>query len=190
MSELIRAVKVTLVFVVLTGFIFPALLWGLAQIFFPYSANGSLIRNEQGTVIGSELIGQQFSSPRYFHPRPSAAGNGYDTLSSGGTNLGPTSRKLFEGVKELADQYRKENDIPSVIEIPADAVTRSGSGLDPEISPANALIQAHRIARERGLDEAGVKTFVIHNIQPRFLGIFGEPRVNVFLLNRELDKRK
>lgn len=191
-----------LAFTVITGGIFPAIVWGIGQVAFPKQANGSLIK-EGDTVVGSELIGQSFAKPEYFHPRPSAAGSGYGADASSGTNLGPTSDKLingiaddpktkdtdesYPGVKQLAAAYRTENGLPADASIPADAVTRSASGLDPEISPENAAIQAARVAEARNLSEDQVKQLIAKNTKGRDLGFLGEPRVNVLLLNRALD---
>ena len=152
MKENLRiAIIFTLVTTVLFGFIYPLSVTGLAQLFFPAQANGSLI-TRNGHAIGSKLLGQMFTSPAYFHPRPSAAGTGYDPLNSGGSNLGPTSQKLVDGIKANAAQYRQENGLAADATVPADAVTASGSGLDPHISPENAALQAPRIAKARGLD--------------------------------------
>ena len=190
---------ITLVF----GLLFPAVVTALGGILFKKQAEGSLLR-AGSSVIGSELIGQSFSAPGYLHPRPSAAGNGYDATLSGGTNLGPTSDKLvkgihkklpdgkddpgnFDGIKDLAAAYRTENGLPATAVVPADAVTRSASGLDPEISPANAELQAGRIAHTRGLSEAEVKRIITENTAGRQLGVLGEPRVNVLKVNIALD---
>ena len=201
--QFIRALKITLLIFVMTGLVFPALIWSLAQLFFPAQANGSLVRNKDGSMVGSLLIAQGFSGPKYFHPRPSAAGDGYDALASGGTNLGPTSKKLiegvrgdesnpagdqsFDGVRDLVASYRRENGISSEIPIPSDAVTRSGSGLDPDISLDNALLQAHRVAKARGIANQKVVDLLMRHKKPRFLGIFGEVRVNVLEINLSLD---
>jgi len=199
------AIVLTLLFVVFTGFGFPALLFGIGQIpGLKDKADGSLI-TRNGQVVGSALIGQGFTKPEYFHPRPSAAGAGYDANNSSGTNLGPTSDKLvngihkktadgkddpgnYDGFKDLAKAYREENGLPVDAEIPADAATRSASGLDPHISPANAYIQAERVAKARKLSVEDVKKLVDENTETRFLGIFGDPGVNVLKLNLALDK--
>jgi K+-transporting ATPase ATPase C chain len=168
----------------LLGIIYPLAVTGIALLLFPDKAQGSLIR-EDGRMIGSKLIGQPFSGPGYFHSRPSAAGAGYDAAASGGTNLGPTSRKLFEEqVKERADRLRASN--PEA-EIPADLVTSSASGLDPHITPAAARFQLPRVARERGLSEDEVWRMVLGHTEDRQLGFLGEPRVNVLELNLALD---
>lgn len=204
MRDLIIALRVNLLFIVLTGFCFPLFIDAASQILFPFQANGSLIKDSSGKLLGSEIIGQQFTLPKYFHPRPSAAGSGYDAANSSGTNLGPTSSKWFiglkddpttsdtdesySGVQEIAIDYRNENALQSTSQIPIDAVTRSASGLDPHISPANALVQAERVAKSRTMDIATVSKLIHDNTETRFLGIFGEPRVNVLRLNMALDK--
>lgn len=200
---LLPAIAMTLVFVVLTGLIFPGAIWVLGQGIFPHQANGSLIKDSKGNVVGSELLGQNFTQPEYFHPRPSAAGAGYDAANSGGTNLGPTSDKLingidddpatkdvdesYAGINDLVVAYRAENNVPEGTKLPADAVTRSASGLDPDISPANALLQAPRVALARGMGVEEVKKLIADHIDGRFAGVYGEPRVNVLKLNLALD---
>ena len=182
------AVLMTIVLTVLLGVVYPLVMTGLAQLLFQNQANGSLIRDNSGTVIGSALIGQNFSQPRYFHPRPSAAGNdGYDPTSSGGSNLGPTNQKLIDTVSDRVKAYRDENGLASDALVPVDAVTASGSGLDPDISPANALLQAGRVARARGTSEDQVRNLVNQYTEGRTLFILGEPRVNVLKLNLALD---
>lgn len=178
------AIAITIALTVLLGIVYPLAVTGIAQIIFPGKAQGSLIQ-EGGRVIGSKLIGQPFAGPGYFHSRPSAAGAGYDATASSGTNLGPTSRKLFEEqVKERADRLRAAN--PEA-EIPADLVTSSASGLDPHITPAAARFQLPRVARERGLSEDEVWRLVLEHTEDRQLGFLGEPRVNVLELNLALD---
>jgi len=190
MLKLLRpAIVSVFVFTVFTGFLYPSVITVLAQLAFPHQANGSLIEKD-GAVIGSELIGQNFSKPDYFHPRPSAAGNGYDASNSGGSNLGPTSQKLADQVRDRVQAYRQENDLSPDAPVPADAVTASGSGLDPHISPANADLQAARVARVRGLDLAQVQRLVRENTDARQIGILGEPVVNVLKLNLALDRIK
>jgi K+-transporting ATPase ATPase C chain len=159
----------------------------MAQVFFPAKANGSLIANPNGTIRGSRLIGQPFSTEKYFHPRPSAAGNGYDSTSSGGSNLGPTSQKLRDAIAANIADYRSQNGLATNAPVPADAVTASASGLDPHISPANAHLQTQRVANARGLTMDQVQALVAqHTDQPAF-GILGEPGVNVLELNLALD---
>jgi K+-transporting ATPase ATPase C chain len=239
-KELKPGLRMMAVLTVLTGFVYPAVITAIAQLAFHDRANGSLIVSN-GRMIGSRLIGQNFTKPEYFHPRPSAAGNGYDPTASGGSNLGPTSAKLFNGTTKLDDKkhevvdfdgikdrivhYCVDNDIPydssmpleafrdargnlddvKLIKafndgkspltftpktpIPADAVTTSASGLDPEISPANAAIQAARVAAARGISLDRVRALVAKHTEGRDLGLFGEPRVNVLMLNLALDEQ-
>lgn len=177
----------TLLLTVLTGLIYPGVVTGLCQILFPKQADGSLI-SKNGVVIGSELIGQNFARPEYFQPRPSAAGtDGYDATASGGSNLGPTSRKLIDRVKAAEEKFRKEN--PSFTgPIPSDLLTASGSGLDPDLSPASAEAQAARIASARGTGVDQIRHLIASNIRNRDLGFLGEPRVNVLSLNLALDQ--
>jgi K+-transporting ATPase ATPase C chain len=166
--------------------VYPVLVWAIAQGLFPYQANGSLVLI-QGQVIGSSLLAQRFAGPGYFHPRPSAAGDGYDAANSGGSNLGPTSQKLIDVVKERVAAYRAENNLAPGISVPVEAVTTSGSGLDPHISVKNAQLQASRIAKVRGLGVEMLQKKILFHTEGRDLGIFGEPRVNVFMLNLDLD---
>lgn len=187
LRELRTAATLTVVLVVLLCGVYPLVVWGGAQVFFPGKAGGSLVVDADGTVRGSALLAQNFTSPRTFHPRPSAAGAGYDAASSGGTNLGPTSAKLAADVARLVAAYRAENDLASDAPVPADAVTRSGSGLDPHISVANAQAQAPRVARARGLPVERVRELVAAHTERPDLGVFGEARVNVLLLNRALE---
>jgi len=186
-QQLLPALRMTLLMTVLTGLIYPLAVTGLCQMLFRDKANGSLI-TVNGKVIGSELIGQNFSKTRYFQPRPSAAGNdGYDATASGGSNLGPTNQKLIDRVKASAEKFQKEN--PSYTgPLPADLVTASGSGLDPHISPASAAAQAHRVAGARGISDAQIGTLIDAHTEGRDLGFLGEPRVNVLLLNLALDR--
>jgi K+-transporting ATPase ATPase C chain len=174
----------------LTGVVFPLVLAGPARLLFPSQADGSLVSRD-GVVVGSELIAQNFSGPGYFHPRPSAAGDGYDATASGGSNLGPDNRKLRklrDDVRRLADEYRRINALPPDAVVPLDAVTRSGSGLDPHISPANAELQVPRVARARDMDEDAVRRLVAEHTRGRQLGFLGEPRVAVLPLNLALDR--
>jgi K+-transporting ATPase ATPase C chain len=162
--------------------------YGLAQALFPSKANGSLIVDAKGTVLGSKLIGQSFSADKYFHPRPSAAGNGYDGLSSSGSNLGPTSKKLADSIAQNIADYRSQNGLASNAPVPADAVTASGSGLDPHISLQNAEIQAARVAKARSTTIEKVRTLIHSSVDPSDFGFLGEPGVNVLQLNLALDK--
>jgi K+-transporting ATPase ATPase C chain len=186
--EIRRSVVAVLALGILLCGLYPLVTWALSQAFFSDKANGSLLTT-QGTVVGSRLLAQGFTGRQYFHPRPSAAGLGYDGASSGGTNLGPLSRSLIDSVRDRAKAYRKENDMPPSALVPADAVTSSGSGLDPHISIENALIQAGRVARERGMSDEGMLRRIAEHTEGRTLGIFGEPRVNVLDLNLALDGR-
>jgi K+-transporting ATPase ATPase C chain len=161
--------------------------WGVGQALFSHQANGSLITTKDGIVLGSDLIGQNFTSDKYFNSRPSAAGTGYDATNSGGTNLGPTSQKLNDSIKAAVDAYRKQNGLAADAPVPADAVTSSGSGLDPHISVQNAVLQTPRVAKARNLSPDQVASLVQKYTNGRDLGIFGEPRVNVLKLNLALD---
>lgn len=184
-KQLRPAVIMTLVLCVITGFIYPGVVTGLAQLIFPRQANGSLV-TVNGRVVGSALIGQPFTRPEYFHPRPSAAGSGYDATASSGTNKGPTDRKLAETlIGPRADSLIASGVAKG--SIPTDAVTASASGLDPHISPANAYLQVARVARARGVDSAAVRRVLDAHVEGRQFGFFGEPRVNVLMLNIALD---
>jgi K+-transporting ATPase ATPase C chain len=180
------AIALTLILIVITGVIYPGIVTGLAQVLFPHQANGSLIESN-GRVIGSALIGQRFSTPEYFHPRPSAAGSGYIGDSSSGTNKGPTDRKLADTLIAQAVDSAVTNDGAIKGQIPADMVTSSGSGLDPHISPATAEMQVARVARARGVPAERVRALVAAHTEGRQFGLLGEPRVNVLLLNLALD---
>lgn len=184
MKDLITSTLVIFVMTVLLGVIYPLAVWGVGQALFPHQANGSLIVKD-GEVVGSELLGQTFTSAKYFHSRPSAAGDGYDAGASSGSNLGPTNKKLIDRVTTDAETLAEEN---STAKIPADMVTTSGSGLDPHITPAAAEFQLPRVARERGISEAKLREIVAKHTSGRDFGFLGEPRVNVLLLNLELDK--
>ncbi|HEY4099809.1 MAG TPA: potassium-transporting ATPase subunit KdpC [Gemmatimonadales bacterium] len=186
MRQLRPAIVMTLVLCILTGVVYPGVVTGLAQLVFPRQANGSLVV-VNGRVVGSALIGQAFTRPEYFHPRPSAAGNGYDATASGGTNKGPTDRKLADTLIAGAVATAVRDDGAVRGKIPADMVTSSGSGLDPDISPANAYLQVARVARARGIDSTAVRALVDRHVIGRQFGFFGEPRVNVLLLNVALD---
>jgi K+-transporting ATPase ATPase C chain len=171
----------------LTGCVFPLGLFALGRFFLHSRAEGSLVTRD-GIVVGSEFIGQSFTRPEYFHPRPSAAGAGYDGASSGGTNLGPSNPKLIDDVQRLAEDYRGTNGLPPDAIVPIDAVTRSGSGLDPDISPENADLQVPRVARARGLSEDVVRGLIAGHTQGRQVGFLGDPRVPVLDLNLALDR--
>lgn len=186
-QEILRAVAMTLVLAVVVCGVYPLFVYGVGQWLFPHQANGSLITTQDGKVLGSEWIGQNFSGAKYFHPRPSAAGTGYDAANSGGTNLGPTSQKLIDAVKAATAQYRTENGLPADARVPADAVTSSGSGLDPHISVQNAALQTARVARERKLDPAQVAALVEKYTDKPSLNLLGEPGINVLKLNLALD---
>ncbi|MDX9971844.1 MAG: K(+)-transporting ATPase subunit C [FCB group bacterium] len=188
LKEIRTALAATLALAVLLCGLYPAAVWATAQVAFPGKANGSLIERD-GKIVGSRLIGQPFAAPHYFHPRPSAAGSGYDAAASSGSNLGPTSKKLLDAVAQRTVEYRRKNGLPSDARVPADAVTASGSGLDPHISPRNAELQAQRVATARGLKLDDVRALTTQHTQGRDLFVFGEPRVNVVTLNLALDER-
>jgi K+-transporting ATPase ATPase C chain len=181
----VSAFLMTIVTTVLLGVVYPLVVTALAQAFFPGQANGQLIIRK-GTVVGSRLIGQAFSSAGYFHSRPSAAGAGYDAANSGGTNLGPTSQKLIASVRAAVEAARADN--PGT-PVPIDLVTSSASGLDPDLSPAAALFQVPRVATARHLEQGVVRQLVLDHIEGRTFGLLGEPRVNVLLLNLDLDRQ-
>lgn len=189
MSQLRTALVATVLLAVILCGVYPALVWIIAQALFPERANGSLVV-KNGKIVGSELIGQNFAGAKYFHSRPSMAGEmGYDATSSGGSNLGPTSKKLIDSVRERVKAYRAENNLPLSVKTPVDAVTASASGLDPHISVRNALLQAPRVAKARGMEEKAVVEKIEANTQGRDLYILGEPRVNVLNVNLSLDAR-
>jgi potassium-transporting ATPase KdpC subunit len=202
--QLFPALMMMVVFTVITGLAYPLVVTGIAQGLFNDKADGSLVENADGKVVGSSLIGQSFTEPQYFHPRPSAAGDGYDASASSGSNLGPTNEKLlvgekddpatkdvdesFDGIEQRADAYRDENGLDADAAVPVDAVTASGSGLDPNISVANARLQAPRVADERGLDLDAVLELVDAHTSGRAVGFLGEKGVNVLELNLSLDE--
>jgi len=213
LAHLHAAAAFAVVFIVICCGLYPVLVWGIAEVLFPIQANGSLVTKsgaftaDPEKAVGSALLGQSFAAPQYFHPRPSAAGGGYDAASSGGTNLGPLSDKLlngihdaknedgtpnpggnFDGIKDLVAAYRAENGLADGAVVPADAVTRSASGLDPHISPENARLQATRVARARGLSDDAIRRLISEHTDRPALGMLGEPGVNVLLLNLALDR--
>ena len=186
-SEMRGAVASTLILAVVCCGLYPLAVWGIAQMAFPHQANGSLIVAQDGTVRGSKLLGQSFTAEKYFHPRPSAAGNGYDAANSSGSNLGPTSQKLTDAIKERITTYRAANGLKETDPVPADAVTASGSGLDLHISRRNAELQAPRVANARNLGADKVRALIKQNTDAADLGILGEPGVNIMKLNLALD---
>lgn len=186
-TEIRGAIMATLVLTAVVCGLYPLLVFGIAQIAFPAKANGSLIIDANGTIIGSRLLGQGFTGTNYFHPRPSAAGTGYDATSSGGSNLGPTSQALNAAVKGRIETYRKTNGLKENDSVPADAVTASGSGLDPHISLKNAELQAPRVAKARNLSIDTVSGLIFANTDAAGAGFLGEPGVNVLRLNLALD---
>ncbi len=188
-KEVKLAIMATLVLAVLLCGIYPALVWGIAQLGFSSRANGSLVLRD-GQVLGSRLIAQGFTGQQYFHPRPSAAGDGYDAANSGASNLGPLSQKLVDQVTDRVAAYRAENGIALSVKIPPDAVTASASGLDPHISVRNAELQSARVATVRGISEAAVQNLIRSHTDGPDLGFLGEPGVNVFELNLALDANK
>ena len=185
-SHIRGAVVSTLVLAIVCCGLYPLIVFAISQAFFYEKANGSLILDKDGAVRGSKLLAQGFTADKYFHPRPSAAGNGYDATSSGGSNLGPTSQKLNDAIKDRVDAYRKENGLNEREPVPADAVTASGSGLDPHISMRNAELQIPRVAKARGLSEKKLHELIEQNTDGRDLGLLGDPGVNVLSLNRAL----
>jgi K+-transporting ATPase ATPase C chain len=184
-KQLRPAILLTFVFIVVTGLVYPGIVTALAKVAFPNQASGSLV-SADGHLVGSKLIGQRFTQPWYFHPRPSAAGDGYDATASGGSNKGPTDRKLADTLIAGAIAQAESAGVPKG-RIPTDMVTASGSGLDPHISPANALFQVARVAAARGVDTTQIRDLALHYVEGRQLGFLGEPRVNVLALNLALD---
>jgi K+-transporting ATPase ATPase C chain len=187
-SEIRGAVMSTIVLALVCCGIYPLVVFGIGQAVFRDKANGSLIVDKDGTVRGSKLLGQGFTAEKYFHPRPSAAGNGYDAANSSGSNLGPTSQKLNDAIKDRIDAYRKENGLKETDAVPADAVTASGSGLDPHISARNAELQTPRVAKARGMDPRKVQDLIDQNADKADFGILGEEGVSVLTLNLALDQ--
>ncbi|HLW35387.1 MAG TPA: K(+)-transporting ATPase subunit C [Chthoniobacterales bacterium] len=187
-AETRAAILSTMVLAVVCCGVYPLVVYGLGQALFHDKANGSLIVDPNGTVRGSKLLGQNFTDPKYFHPRPSAAGNGYDAANSSGSNLGPTSQKLNDTIKDRIAAYRSENGLNENQPVPADAVTASGSGLDPHISLQNAELQTPRVAKARGLSVEKVQELIRQRTDGRDLGFLGEPGVNVLNLNLALDQ--
>jgi potassium-transporting ATPase KdpC subunit len=186
-KQMVPAFRAVLLLTVVTGLVYPGVVTGLAQVFFRDKANGSMVTNN-GQVVGSSLIGQNFTKPEYFHGRPSAAGSGYDGMASSGSNLGPTNQRLIDRVKADEAAFRKDN--PDFTgPIPADLLTASGSGLDPEVSPASAQAQVARVAKSRGVDAGVLGKLVDAHVEGRDLGVLGEPRVNVLMLNLALDQQ-
>ena len=184
--QLAPAVVAFLAFTLATGFAYPLVVTGVAQVVFPHRADGSLVER-RGQIVGSRLIGQAFAGNRYFYPRPSAAGDGYDAMASSASNLGPTNPALLRAVRQRVREYRRENGLAPGQVVPVDAVTASASGLDPDISVANARLQAARVARARGLPVAEVQSLISRHTSGRSLGFLGEPVVNVLELNLALD---
>jgi len=187
-SEIRSAVLVTLMLAAVCCGLYPLVVFGIGRALFLDKANGSLIVDANGSVRGSRLLGQQFTADNYFHSRPSAAGNGYDATSSGGSNLGPTSKKLADSIAQNVADYRVQNGLATNAPVPADAVTASGSGLDPHISLQNAGLQAARVAKARGLSEEKVRDLIHQNCDKAGFGFVGEPGVNVLMLNLALDR--
>lgn len=189
LSEVRSAVLATLALAVVCCGLYPLVVFGIGQALFPHNANGSLVTDAGGNIQGSRLIGQQFTADKYFHSRPSSAGNGYDSQNSSGSNLGPTSQKLRDSIAQNVTDYRTQNGLATNAPVPADAVTGSGSGLDPHISLANAELQVARVAKIRGMPEAKVRELIARYTDPADLGFLGEPGVNVLELNLALDRQ-
>jgi K+-transporting ATPase ATPase C chain len=187
LPELRGAVMSTIVLAVVCCGLYPLVVFGIGQTLFHDKANGSLIVDKSGVIRGSRLLGQNFTAEKYFHPRPSAAGNGYDAANSSGSNLGPTSQKLNDAIKDRIDAYRNENGLKETDSVPADAVTASGSGLDPHVSVRNAELQVARVAKARGISKEKVRDLVKESTDSADLGLLGDPGVNVLSLNLALD---
>lgn len=186
LHHLVTAVLYTIVSIVALGLVYPLVIWAIGTALFHHQAQGSLVYDKHGTLVGSELVGQSFAKPQYFQGRPSAAGKGYDPTSTGGTNLGPTSKKLIDSTRSTIAALRKANP-DATGPIPMDLVTSSASGIDPDISPAGAYYQVARVAKARGMTNDAVRTLVAAHVTQRQFGLLGEPRVNVLELNRALD---
>ena len=186
--QLVTGLLMTIALTLVLGIAYPLIVTGVSQVVFSKRADGSFVENADGRVVGSSLIGQSFTKPEYFHPRPSAAGDGYDGMASGASNLGPSSQKLLDGVRRRVAEYRSENGLAPRARVPVDAVTASGSGLDPQISVANARIQARRVAGARGLSVDQVLRLVVAHTQSRPFGVLGEKAVDVLTLNLALDR--
>jgi potassium-transporting ATPase KdpC subunit len=186
MRELRTSLAATLVLVLLVGGAYPMIVWAVGHGLFPQKADGSLVRSG-GAIVGSALLAQDFAGPRFFHPRPSAAGQGFDAAASGASNLGPLSKSLIDAVRARVAAYRAENGLAPEALVPADAVTASASGLDPHISPANARLQAGRVARSRGIPLAEILKKIEAHTEGRTFGFLGEPRVNVLMLNLDIE---
>ena len=188
-AEFGRSIVATIFFALVLCGLYPLVVFGVSQLLFPHQANGSLLVDRSGAVRGSALLAQNFTGAKYFHPRPSQAGaNGFDATSSSGSNLGPTSSNLVANITQNVATYRSDNGLATNAVVPADAVTASASGLDPHISVANAEIQTPRVAKARGISEDSVRALVKQNTSGRDLGVFGEPRVNIMMLNFALDQ--
>jgi len=187
LSDIRHTIVVTIVAVIVLCGVYPVVVWAIGQTIFPYQANGSLIKAKDGAILGSEIIGQAFSDNQYFNSRPSAAGTGYDASNSSATNLGPTSQKLHDSIAAAVTAYRAQNGLAADALVPADAVTSSASGLDPDISVKNAMLQVARVAKTRKMSPDAVTALVQKYTEGRDFGVFGDPRVNVLKLNLALD---
>jgi len=186
-KNILRSFLLLMIFTIILGFLYPLLITGISKIIFPYRSSGSMIKN-QDKIVGSELIGQNFTGEQYFHPRPSAAGkDGYDPLNSGGSNYAPANEDFILAIRERISNFRRENNLEDYIKIPSDVVASSGSGLDPDISVDNALLQADRIAKKRNIPIEEINDLIRKNTEKRMLGFLGEPKVNVLKLNLLLD---